>query len=115
MRRITELWRAHPVMLVAFVLAAAITLFFLIRTVAFTVYWADPAHRDQRIEPWMTFRYVANSWDLPPEVMIEALDYEPRNGRSMTLGELAAARGETVEELTERIKAAALAYRADNP
>ncbi len=112
MSRLKDIWRHNKLMFIAFVLAAALTLMFLVRTVVFTLYWADPAHRDQSIEPWMTIRYVSYSWDLPRDEMIAALGFQPENGRLQTFGEIAQSRGLSLEDITARIEAAAKDYRA---
>ena len=57
-----------------------LTTFFAVRLVASWIYWNDPAHRDVEIAPWMTPRYVAHSWRLPPEVVAETLDLDPPAG-----------------------------------
>jgi len=60
------LFKRHPIASTGFVLACAVTLFFLVRLVLDTIYWADPAHRDQTPAPWMTPAYVAHSWNINP-------------------------------------------------
>ncbi len=111
MRRLIDAFKTHPVLTPAFLLAAALTLMFTIRTIVFALYWADPAHRDQPIEPWMTPRYVAHSWDLPPERVAAALGVEPGSARRVSLAEIAASSGLSLEEIEQRIRTAAAAYR----
>ena len=77
---IGRLWREHRLVFLAFVAALALTALFTIRAAVFAVYWTDPAHRDQAIEGWMTPRYVAHSWDLPRDVVGEALGLDPGGG-----------------------------------
>ncbi|WP_323764990.1 hypothetical protein [Marinovum sp.] len=108
---LTLLWRDNKLLLAGFVLALAVMAFFAIRTVAFWIYWADPTHRNQAIEPWMTPRYVAHSWHVPPEVVAEALDLRPGSGR-ITLAEIAARDGVSLEEIAARVVAAIEAERA---
>ncbi len=115
MRRLLDAFRAHPVLTPLFVLAAALTVMFAVRTVVFTLYWADPAHQDQPLEPWMTPRYVAHSWDLPPEVIIRALGVESGQGRRVSLAELARQQGIDVDELEARLRKAAREWRAAHP
>ena len=115
MARLKELWRSNKLLFLAFLVAATLTTIFLVRTIVFTVYWADPARRDQTIEPWMTIRYVSYSWELPRAEMIKALGFEPESGRLLTFGDIATANGISMAELTARIEAAAIAFRADNP
>ncbi len=112
MGKLRQLWKSNKLLLIAFVFAALITVVFIVRTVVFTVYWADPSHRDQAVAPWMTTWYVANSWDLPRGVVADALGLEIGAARGVVLGDLAAARGVTLAQLTAQIQAAAAAFRA---
>ncbi len=99
-------------MAAAFVVAAAFSVFFLIRTVVATVYWADPSHHEQAIEAWMPIRYVARSWDVPPEVLAEALDIDLESGRRWTVGEVAAQRQTSPEAVADALMAAIQGNRA---
>ena len=110
-----RLWRDHRLLTAAFLLAGALTTFFAVRLVASWIYWNDPAHRDVEIAPWMTPRYVAHSWRLPPEIVAETLDIDAPAGPPPTFGELAAERGVTVQDLATRIEMAAEAHRAARP
>lgn len=108
---IAHLWARHRWLLLGFVVAVALGLFFAARAVVFTVYWSD--HRDEAIAGWMTPRYVAMSWDVPPEIVGDALAL-PRDGtgRRITLSEIAATRGIPVETVAAEIGAAIGAHRA---
>lgn len=88
-------------------LALAIAAVFAVRLTIFTIYWADPAHRNQQIEGWMTPGYVARSWDVPPEVLRAALPPLPdaRPGSHPTLARIAAAEGIALPELIARLQA----------
>lgn len=113
MRRLLTVFRTHPFLSAGLTLALAATLFFAVRAAMFAVYWADPAHRDQPIQGWMTPRYVAMSWDLPPEVLREALGPAmPEPGERRTLAEIAADTGIPLPRLAEQIEAAAEAHHA---
>ncbi|MGG7643993.1 hypothetical protein ACQ5SP_04180 [Rhodovulum sp. YNF3179] len=112
--RLARLWRRRRGLAIAFVAAVALTLFFGMRMVIFAVYWSDPDHRDQAIAGWMTPRYVAHSWDVPPEVVGRALGLTPEPGRGRTIAEIAAARGQSVETLGTTLEAAIAAHR-DGP
>lgn len=67
------------------------------------IYFADPAHQRQDLEPWMSPRYVGKSWDLPPEVIIAIMEIEPGQGRR-TLADVSADLGITIEELQKRVE-----------
>lgn len=106
---VRTLWRKHRFLFLAFVAALIVTLFFAGRLLLFTVYWADPDHRDQHLEGWMTPGYVAHSYDLSPEVVREVLELDAGGGKRRTLAEIAKASGMTLEEIQRRIDAVARA------
>lgn len=106
------LWRRHRLLLLAASLSLALLLFFAVRLVVATLYWTDPAHRDQAIAGWMTPRYIAHSWHVPPEVVGEALGVVPgRDGHPPTLDSIAAERGTDVATLAAEVEAAIDAHR----
>lgn len=111
-----RMWREAPLLTVGVLLAVALTLFFSVRLLMGAIFWADPAHRDVPPAPWMTPRFVAHSWHLPPEVVSEALAFkrEGKDGR-ITLGQLAAERDVPVEKLIDDLKAAIAAHREAHP
>lgn len=107
--------RRHPLLGGGFLLALGLTLFFAARMALFTLYWSDPAHREQPLEPWMTPRYIAHSWHLPPDELRALLGpLPPEAGRRPTLRDIAAARGIPVETLIDEL-GAALAARSGSP
>jgi hypothetical protein len=108
---IGRLWTRHRFLLIGFVATCVIALFFGTRAVLFTLYWSE--HRDEAIAGWMTPRYVAMSWQVPPEVVGDALAL-PRDGigRRATLADLANARGVSLETLAAEVAQAIEAHRA---
>ncbi len=111
-RRLRAAFARAPWLMTGFTLALALTLFFGVRMIMGAIYWADPRHTDQAIEGWMTPRYVAMSWRVPPEVVIEALALERPEGRVPRLEEIAAERGIDLATLTTMIEAAITTHRA---
>lgn len=109
-----RLWKEHRLLLAGFVLALAVMLFFAARSVMFWIYWADPAHREEPIAGWMTPRYVAYSWSIPPEVLRDALAVPP-DARRLTIDALADMRGVPTEEIVRQIDAIIAAHRATDP
>ena len=96
------------------VLALALigTLIFAVRLATSTALWRDPPQPNEPIAGWMTPRYVARSWDVPPEVIAAALALEhDGSGRKITLAELAAQRGTDPATLTAELTLAITAYR----
>lgn len=105
------LWRHHRAALIGMGLALAVAVAFAVRLTIFTLYWADPAHRDQRIEGWMTPGYIARSWEVDPALIRATLALEP--GTRPTLAQIAAAEGIPLPDLIARLEAAIAAARAE--
>ena len=103
MSAIRHLWTHHRAALLLFAAAGAVTLFFLARLAVFTLYWADPAHRQRAPEAWMTPGYVAHSWGIDPQDLARAIGAPP--GRRQTLEDIARDRGLTVDQLIAEITA----------
>ncbi|MBY6075177.1 hypothetical protein [Vannielia litorea] len=99
------LLRRHPVLVTCFALALAATLFFGIRTVQRTLYWMDPAHQAQALEPWMTPRYIAHSWLLDGRELSEHLGVPPKPKERPTLETIAEKRGVPLEQVMDEARA----------
>lgn len=97
--------RTHPVLSLAFGLAATLTLFFVVRAVFFALYWADPAHALHPVEDWMTPRYIVHAYSLRPESVAETLEIAAGSSPRTPLAEIAEARGVPVETLILAIEA----------
>ena len=105
--------RHHPLASAVFALALLAFAALVGRAVAELVYFNDPAHQQQALEPWMTPRYVGLSWQLPPEVVAEIFDLGPpgigverRDGRPPTLGDIADTMSLTLPQLEQMLRAA---------
>lgn len=110
--RLALLWKRHRFFLLMFAASLALTAFFIVRMIVFTVHWSDPQNRDLAIEGWMPVRYVARSWDVPPEVLGEALELAP--GTRMTVSDIANARSKDVATIRAELMAAIAAWRAEH-
>ncbi len=110
---VESFWRNHRVLLVGFAAALCLTMFFFARTVMYTLHWSDPAHREQAVDGWMPMGYVARSWDVPPEVLREALGPAADTGNRVTVAEIAHERGMRIDEVAELLHGAILARRAE--
>ncbi len=107
----TGLWRRHPVLVAAFVLALILSLAFAGRIVWRGVYWAE--HREVEVQPWMTVGYIGRSWRLDPR----AIDAQaglpvPTEGRPFTLEQIAVQRGVASAQVVAEVEAAIAALRA---
>ncbi|PPB81653.1 hypothetical protein LV82_00864 [Albidovulum inexpectatum] len=115
MKDLRLLWRRHRVTVLAFGLALAVALFFAVRLILSAIYWADPSHRDQHPEAWMTPGYVAHSWHVPREALVQYLDIPPELKRPATIEEIARARGVGVDQVIREVEAALAELRASAP
>lgn len=110
--RIQMLWAHHRIAFLAFVILLAAAGFFAFNAIAAAIYWNDPRHQDQALEGWMTPRYVAQSYDIPPKVLGAALYFDPTAApRRRRLEDIAAANGVTLETLQQRVTDATAAFR----
>ena len=82
-----------------------------ITMLADAVYFNDPRHRDESLKAWMTPRYVALSYDLPPPVVRELLGIEKGADHPRRLDRLAENMGLSLDELTQKIRQASAQLR----
>lgn len=108
-----KLWRSRPYLVSAFVLASALTLFFAVRLLSQAIYWADPAHREQAVEGWMTVGYIARSWNLEgPDIdALAKLPLPQVKGRPQPLVEIARDRGVPVADVIAEVEKAIAALQ----
>lgn len=101
---LSRLWTHHRLLLAGFALALGVTLFFAVRLVVIAIYWNDPAHLEQPVAGWMTPRYVALSWDIPPDQVRAALGLSAdRPQGRITLDEIARDRGIPASDLIDAL------------
>ncbi len=106
--------RQHKALSLAFLLATVVTIFFLIRTTVSFVYWSNPDYVDQPIAGWMTPLYVSKSWDLPPDVVANALSLERSFGVGRTtLDQIADQQGRDLEALIRDFSIAVETFRTN--
>lgn len=112
MRPFLKAFTHHPWLAGGFIAAAVVTLFFATRMIFFTVYWSDPAHRDQVLQGWMTPGYVAHSWSVPRPVIAETLGDIADVSKGKTLDQIASDTGEPLQDLIVRIETAIAGHRS---
>lgn len=113
--RLRQIWTHHRGPALVFLAASLITLYFSAKFLTSMIYWMDPEHSDQALEPWMTPRYVAKSYAVPPQVVREALalpDPDKEKSGRVRLGKLAEQQDTTIDALQERVESAVAAHRA---
>lgn len=110
---ILALLRKRPLLVAAFALACGVTLVFGVRTIRSALYWADPAHQNQPVEPWMTAGYVARSWHVPGPRLTELarLPAPQAKGHPQSLAEIARDRGVPVADVVGDVEKAIVILR----
>jgi len=105
-----RLLRENSLLVLAFALLLGLAVFFAVG--AFRHARNLDIAIEQPVASWMTPRYVALSWDVPREAMMEILGLEPPGPGRRTLADIAAEKGISVEEYITLIKAGIAAFRA---
>ena len=102
-------WR-HWLILLAFVLAVSFAGFFVVRTARHALYWSR--HRDEAIRPWMSVRYIAHSYRVPPDVLYHAINLNPVPRDRRPLRIIAEEQNRPVEAVTADLEKAISDFRA---
>ena len=90
-------WRQWLVV-AAFVLVLGFTGLHAFRTVSNVVYWRY--HQDEPIRGWMSVRYVAHSYHVPPHILYQALGLPPTKRRDKRpLRDIAKAQNRSMDEI----------------
>jgi hypothetical protein len=89
-------WRQWLV-LIAFLFVLGFTGFHAYRFVRNAVYWHY--HQDEQIQGWMTVRYVAHSYRVPPYILYQALGLPQRPPDRRPLSEIARAQHRSIDEV----------------
>ena len=101
------LFRRHPWLTLAFVLALALTFAFATRFAMQVVYWSNPAHQNAQVQGWMTVGYIGRSWGLPARDIDTAAGLPPPvAGQPQTLDQIAQASGQPVAEVIAQVEGA---------
>ena len=104
-----RLWSDHKLLVLGFLAALILTSFLLMRLIADVAYW--PQHQDEDISGWMTVGYVAHSYDVDKDGLIEALGIEEDLRRHLTLKAIADAQDMSLAELRNALLKAIIDQR----
>ena len=110
--RLKHLGATRRVPFVFFFGSLAVALWFAGNFVAEVIYWNDPRHRNQALEPWMTPRYVQHSYALRPKTVAEILGIDHPFPARMRMSDIVEASGQSYDELTEALLAEAAIEKA---
>ena len=110
--RLKHLWATRRVPFLIFFGSLAVALWFAGNFVAEVIYWNDPRHRNQALEPWMTPRYVQHSYALKPKTVADILGIDHPYPARMRMSDIVEASGQSYDELTEALRAEAAIEKA---
>jgi hypothetical protein len=102
--RLGHVFRRHPVLTIAFVLALIATVIFGARALMFAITLDFRA--EQPVAGWMTPRYVLRTYGLDPAELEALLDLDSRDEARLPLDAIARAKGEDLADLLARLQAA---------
>ncbi len=107
---IKRIWTVAPIATVLLALAIVASIYFGARSATHPM----RVEREQSVAAWMTPRYIARSWSIPPDVIQNALDVpQLRPNGPISLRQLAELRGVSVEQIIAEAEAAISAFRQD--
>ncbi len=110
MRQVGTLWRKHRMLLLTFVAAILLTIYFGARFFTSLAYW--PNHNDVEIRGWMTLSYVAHSYNVEESELLVAANLEELPDHRIRISKLAEMSNMRVEDMQVRILFAIAAIRA---
>jgi hypothetical protein len=110
-----QLARARPGLVIAFVLAALLTVFLGGRIIARAIYWEN--HQNQAIQGWMTLGYIARSWgvDSLELAALAGFGQPAEKGHPQPLIDIARDRGVALAAVIAQTEAALQTLLAQNP
>ncbi|MEO1919407.1 MAG: hypothetical protein ABGW81_06850 [Paracoccaceae bacterium] len=108
----SSLWRMNKFLVLGFLAALALTSILLVRLIADVVYW--PQHRDTEISGWMTLGYVAQSYEVDKNDLVDALGINADARRHLTLQAIADVQVLSLEQV-ERTLLETIASQRANP
>jgi len=69
-------WKQHRVIGLLTFTALCFALYFVADYAGEAIHYANPANQNRPVEPWMSIRYVEQSWGLNKPIMFEIIGYD---------------------------------------
>ena len=95
---------SHRLAVAGFIISLIATVTLTITHLADAIYFEDPRYQNVELQAWMTPRYVALSYSLPRQVVMDLLEIEPGTKHPRRMDHLAQTLGLTLPELTARVR-----------
>lgn len=100
-------WKEHRVIGLLTLTALCIALYFLVDFAGEAIYFANPANQNRPVEPWMSIRYVEQSWGLTKPIMFQIIGYDvetPPDDVPRSVAAYLAESGQTLAEFQTRVE-----------
>ncbi|MCF6272062.1 MAG: hypothetical protein L3J37_02570 [Rhodobacteraceae bacterium] len=110
MKTVRYLWQNHRLLLIGFGVAALVTTLFLVKFTVSMVYWSN--NRNASIEPWMPIGYIAHSYEVDRNWLLEQTGLPEGEGRPhQSIKDTAAAADISYDDMRIRLLEAIKAER----
>ncbi len=93
----------HPMLAALLALLLTASSWFAYGFTREAIYFSDRQHQQQKLEPWMSPRYVGKSWGLEPETIVRIMELEQDNAQP-TLRDVTAHLGISLQQLETRVR-----------
>lgn len=112
---ISFVWRQNRAVFLLTIAALCTVIYFAVDFAAEAIHFADPANQNRTIEPWMSIRYVEQSWGLTKPVMFEVIGYDPETPPSevpRSVYDYLVESGMTIEQFQAAVQSAQAEHQA---
>lgn len=108
-------WRSNWILLLVFLSALAVVVWFGFHMLLSFLYFRDPHHKDVELKGWMTPRYIVMTYDLPRPLVLANLGLTNAEMHGRPLRSIGRDLNMSMEEMTEAVRAFAAEYRKEVP
>lgn len=112
--RTDRAYRRHPVLFPLFLFALLAVFWFGLKTTQDMMGAKGRFSADPVVAGWMTLGYIARTWNIPQDVLIESLNLADTPRKRMTISEIALDKGMTPPDYAAEVEAALDAWVAAN-
>ena len=95
----------HSMLAALLVIVLTAAAWFAYSFVREAIYFSDRQHQQQKLELWMSPRYVGKSWEIEPETIVRIMKLEQDNAQP-TLRHVTAHLGISLQQLETRVRLA---------
>ncbi len=112
-QKFKRLWHNQKLLLLGFLIVSLFTLMFLGRAIFGAIYFKN--HPDRPIEPWMPIGFIAKTYHVPPEILLEAVGIPKSDSIRRRIRRISQETGVPYEQLIDQMLRAIQDYRDERP